>query len=899
MHRPLRHSPWLLAVLPLFVSLSHAAHAAPPKLEPAVRSALRLGIANPRTARFIAPTPGIAPVMIQLDHLATQADLDALSAAGATLHSVDGHVLHYGRFVPANVGLAAATRIAALGSVQRVALAPLRSPHPIDHSAELIGLAAARGSRPALDLITGQNVVVADLDTNADIYHPQFFKADGGYYDWIDTNNNGVLDPGVDAIDLNADGKADAKETAKPIIAETLLTFYGSPVSGRDNAFNPSMDWLYLDDNANNARDYGAANGFDDTTPAFGEPLFVPDDANRNGKIDVGERVARLGTSKFRKVFVHVQQGALGTKHVYERGIDLSTLKADYTGGAMGYSDTLHASGVLSIVAGDVALPSRRWVGIAPDADLLLGFEVAQDSSQSITWALSEKPDVMLHETAGWTGEALDGSDVYSVAVDDSVVNDNVTHTCPLGNTGGARKHAHLPVATGADTALAVTIPPGSSPGSLYYVQMSFNFRGAGIGKVVLKEPSGQAHAVTGAQQYSYLSTGAYLIVDRKQTSRGTDFIDVLLYADPSQTPFTAIPDGTWSVEMTGDPAKDITLDAYISDNESGWGLGAAFDETVATDQSTVGIPAVADHCIAVGAHTGHAATAAESWWGYPEGPGELRGYSGQGPRIDGVQKPDITAPDNPWSAAPSGVAYSGGADVPHGAMWPMGGTSGATPHVTGVAALLAMAAIKGDEARTAIRDGAIVDAITGAVPNTKYGYGRLSAAGALTVEAAGKAPTLSLTAEPAVVAVDQTAYIQPTIDDPDGDKKGMEIKWDEGYNGTWDSPYGPVQPYVVKLTKPGRYPYKARVRDTQGRIADAVAWLEVVEQLPQDAGVDADMDAAADGEPVLPPNLGTPSGSSNDGCGCAIPGNGTRTAFPLAIAALGAALLIRRRRSS
>src|SRR5438552_1220582 len=65
--------------------------------------------------------------------------------------------------------------------------------------------------------LTGKGVVIGDVDSGVDIFHPMFFFADGGEFDWIDTDNDGVFTPGIDAIDLNKDGKQDASETLRYI----------------------------------------------------------------------------------------------------------------------------------------------------------------------------------------------------------------------------------------------------------------------------------------------------------------------------------------------------------------------------------------------------------------------------------------------------------------------------------------------------------------------------------------------------------------------------------------------------------------------------------------------------------------------------------------------------------
>ncbi len=875
------------------LTLATAADAQDRRVDPSVMRAMTTGIVGPRSLQMGPLQPGKAPVLLELTAPASTASLKDLVAHGVQLRSAQGKPLSYDRFVPAVLDAKALQAVLASPHVRRVRSSPAATGLlPLDHSAALMGLAGARGSRPALDLLTGEGMVVADLDSNADVFHPQFFRADAGWFDWIDVNGNGVFEPGVDAVDLDRDGEAGAAETATWIKARTLLLHYGDEVPARDDAFDPAIDWVYLDQNDNGQRDYGAANGFDDGVPAFGEPLFVPDDVNRNGRIDVGERVARLGTSKFKKVYVHIEYYA-EVDRVFERGVDMSSHVQDFTGGAYGYSDALHGTGVLSIVAGDVPLVGRRWVGIAPDADLLLGFEIAQESAKTLTWALGEKPDVMLHEIATWTGEPMDGSDAYSSMVDTSVQADKTTHTCPTGNLGGSRKHAFLQVGPGATVTADLDVPAIGAR----YVQAALNIRGGSSVSIVLHEPGGTTYDITDGPSYGNLSTGALYYVGNRTSDRGTSYWDTLLYEHEAGKP---VPTGIWQVQVTNEGTAPVTVDAYAFDEVSGWGVGAAWDPSIATDASTAGIPSVSDHCIAVGAHAGHVMSSATPWFNQPGAQGEVRDYSGRGPRIDGVQKPDVLAPDNPWSAAPNDVDYDGDV-IPYGAVWPFGGTSGATPHVTGVAALMAQAGLRGLDAREALRSSAARDGTTGAVPNMEYGWGRVDAAAALGAFAAGHAPEVQLAASATLVTTGESVTLTVTATDPDGTASDLEAKWDDGYDGTWDVAYGPLAPRAVSYDAAGHYPTKVRVRDAQGRIDEAVVWVEVTDDpvVTPDGGVDAGAggSAGSGGSDAAPPSPSGKPSSSDDGCGCRAPGQrGTGAPVALIIAA-GALVLLRRRR--
>jgi len=808
--------------------------------------------------------------VLVLDRNATPAILKKITDTGAVLHTANGSPIYYRRFVPVQVNQASLAKLATVAEAERIALMPQKSPLPMDHIADLIGLESARGSRPAIDRLTGKGVVVADLDSNAEVFHPQFFRGDAGYFDWIDVNGNGVLDPGVDAIDLDGDGVAGPDEIAV-LLRQQTYSSWGGVVDARSSGFDPSIDWLYLDTNKNGRRDYGSANGFDDSVPAFGEPLFVPDDVNRNGRIDVGERLVRLGSSKFRKVYVDLNP-YVKFKHIFERGVDLSSHKNNFSETDLyGMDEALHGTAVLSIIAGDVPLVGRRWVGIAPDVELVLGYEVSAGSS--LAWVLDQLPDVVLYEMAGWTGTPLDGSDVMSSMLDESAVKDSVAHSCPVGNTGGSRKHAQLSVPAGAVRTLTVQVPNKG----ISYVDVSLNIRGANAVTVRVRDPYGSWNDADKSGGSSLSFSKGNMWITRQTTSRGTLFHEIILWTQD----YSPLPTGDWTIEITGNSTNAAYVNAYVMDEVSSWGVGAAFPAGVADDSRTIGVPAVADHCIAVGAHTGHPYTSSQPWFnlGY-ESAGEVRGYSGRGPRIDGVQKPDIVAPDNPFAAAP----YVPG-ENDYGAVRPFGGTSGAGPHVTGVTALLAEAGIRGNAATLAIRNGAIRDTKTGSVPNYDYGWGRLSAAGAFGVQASGSTPYLELTAIPAIARPGESVELVPVASDSGGGS--LELRWDDGYDGDWDTDYGPVVKRVV--TKQGALDeaFKARVRNSSGRIAEAVVWISAI-PTDQDGGTDSGPDGDHSGDPGSgdeDPSNGL--GDTRDGnavsCGCRVVGARHRGSWAVA----------------
>jgi hypothetical protein len=793
-------------------------------IDPAIERALATGLAGPTNRRVQAPLAHEAQVVLTLREAPSAEVLDAVERAGVRLDRVGGVVAIVGRVVSARIDARALARLSSLAAVERVSLAPTTF-LPLDSSGAQLSLEGAWGARrDAEDGVTGKGIVVADLDSNADVFHPHFFRGDGGYFDWIDVDGDGVFTPGKDGIDLDRDGALGGREAALVLRAETMDTFRAEVLPARAPGFDPAIDWLYLDENQNGQRDFGKAAGFDDSTPAFGEPLFVPDDVNRNGKLDVGERVVRLGTSKFRKVYVHLDYPRRVDVE-YVRGRNLTEHKNNFTSGVYGFSDALHGTATLSVVAGDVPLVGRRWVGVAPDAELLLSFELntsAAASTRGLAWAVREKADVFLHEMTQWVSVPLDGSDPFSAIVDETTRTARAVHTCPAGNQGGSRKHARLVVPKGAQRSLPLDVPrdvQGSPVTSVYVTvharggrRLSFTVRPPGEAPFVV---TAEDETVTGA-----FGAGARYYVTVETTSRGTQVVSAVFYTETADQP---VPSGAWAFDVSGDPDEAATIDGYVSDNVSGFALGAGWVAPFASDDRTIGWPATADLCITVGAHTNHAATPETPWFRYPGAPLTVRDYSSRGPRIDGVQKPDVTAPDNPWAALPNDAVYAYGPGKHlHGAFGPYGGTSGAAPHVTGTAALLAQVGVRGEAAREAIRAGATVDAITGEVPNADYGFGRVNAARALGGVEAASLPTIVLVPRAKAARPGEGVVIDVDARDPAGGP--VEVRWDDGYDGTWDTPYAPPASFTLTRGEPGRAAVKARVRTASGRVAEAIA---------------------------------------------------------------------------
>lgn len=155
----------------------------------------------------------------------------------------------------------------------------------------------------------------------------------------------------------------------------------------------------------------------------------------------------------------------------------------------------------------------------------------------------------------------------------------------------------------------------------------------------------------------------------------------------------------------------------------------------------TVVAPASADSVFAVGAFnsrsTWTAYNSSSHSFGYTLD--DLSPFSSRGPRVDGVLKPDITAPGSvlvsirdrdmyqiadDYFIDNDGIIPGGNADY-----LIMQGTSMASPAAAGAAALLLQkfGSITPIQAYSAMKNNAASDSYTGSVPNNTWGYGKLN----------------------------------------------------------------------------------------------------------------------------------------------------------------------------
>ncbi len=298
--------------------------------------------------------------------------------------------------------------------------------------------------------LDGRGTVIGDLDSDVYVFHPAFFRADGGYHAFIDVDGDGVLTLDVDGVDLDEDGTVAPNEVLHRVKQGTLDYYTNKKEDWAEVA--PNRDVLYLDANGNGKRDFGAS--FPESTPGYGEPMFVLDDADGDGVLRTTEKLARLGTSKIRGVFADKP---------YLRGDAKNPLSKYTVEGESGdelFEIAGHGTATTGVLVGGQGV-GRPLQGVAPGAEVLVARTGRENILEGMQWLVDRGANVLLTEYAPWVAVSLDGSSELETFLDAARAKGILT-VSPAGNLGGSNKHVTLSLKPGATSSRSR--PTTSSP---------------------------------------------------------------------------------------------------------------------------------------------------------------------------------------------------------------------------------------------------------------------------------------------------------------------------------------------------------------------------------------------------------------------------------------------------
>jgi minor extracellular serine protease Vpr len=471
-----------------------------------------------------------------------------------------------------------------------------------------------------------------------------------------------------------------------------------------------------------------------------------------------------------------------------------------------------HGTHVAGIAAGNGRTRNgNTFMGMAPDADLVIVKAGNGTFSQTnivdgvnyifrVASALN-KPAVVNLSLGGHNG-AHDGSSSYEQSLTNMLAPGHLI-TVANGNEGGDRIHVGydavgVSYATGISTYWDVQKDVSSAlidvwySGSLRAGLVANVKSGSDLVPVFTTGGIVNGNGFDRTRVTAAGTTVGFVTAASEVTSGGSEHLIILV--DNNSDSSVDLSQVTWEFFTFGSGHIDAwtpSNGAFSNFQDLGSGyLAGDFD-------MTVGLPATGSNMIAVGSYTTKVQWIDVDGKGRtyktPNPLGQISAFSSMGPTRDGRRRPIVSAPGEAIASTLSKDKDITGADVRPfavngGSYLIEQGTSQATPHVTGVVALMLQARPTLDvtEAYTVLRGKARRDSFTGSSANNVYGDGKADAV-AYVAEVAGSA------VQPTVCTVNGTTLCLAgnrfavstqwrTVDGQQGSGQAVALSADTGY---------------------------------------------------------------------------------------------------------------------
>jgi subtilisin family serine protease len=400
-----------------------------------------------------------------------------------------------------------------------------------------------------------------------------------------------------------------------------------------------------------------------------------------------------------------------------------------------------HNTHVCGIIAGNGAsMTNCKYAGMAPKAGILVvktdfyssDIIDAMDWADSIATALG-KP-LVINLSLGSVLSAHDGTEDDELAIDEISAKAGRVFTVSAGNSGEDYCHVSGTMAANDSATITFTVPSYSAnsgtENDYVYIDAWMNDSSNVTG--FIQSPNKKTVKTTeGSWNYNTSSDGFLELDNYVGTNNGKREISAYII-DYNGAP--APKSGTWTMRLYNRTSKSVPYHAWF---ESYLGTSESIvSVTNGNNNYVVSSPGNAASAITAAAYASRwfwpAADGIIHYWDASFNADNVTTFSGGGPRVDNVQKPDIAAPGlEIISAFPGNLSISENSSsvTPDKKHQVMAGTSMAAPCVAGSCALLLQQspALTASEIKNLITSTADTDSYTGAaLPHYKWGYGKL-----------------------------------------------------------------------------------------------------------------------------------------------------------------------------
>jgi len=424
-----------------------------------------------------------------------------------------------------------------------------------------------------------------------------------------------------------------------------------------------------------------------------------------------------------------------------------------------------HGSHVAGTAAGNGrhtgnGVAAGTFAGVAPEADLLVvrvfdstgTFCDACDLTAASVFIdqfakAAGKPWVGNMSLGDPVGGAHDGTSPDELAID-ALVGPGRTGAqmaIAAGNEGRSSRHSHWEgtLATGQTFTntflLDASTPTTGSDNDFLWLDLWYE--GVDDATVEIRTPGNETViAALGADSGIVCTSSGAVQIDATNApdpENGDNEVLVQIWDSASCSPVSAPASGLWTIRIVTNSvggAAGGTFDLWNSaDTPRAAGAGDYVDFSTFSPGKMVSVPGTSRNALTAGSIVGK-----NSWINAAQvlftastsaTVGSLSAFSSAGPTRDGRIKPDIAAPGEYVASSRSGSAgYNSQFVERDGVHANKSGTSMATPHVAGSVALLygIDPALDGAQVKAALQRAARSDLQTGAVPNNRYGAGKL-----------------------------------------------------------------------------------------------------------------------------------------------------------------------------
>ncbi|MCF6270570.1 MAG: S8 family serine peptidase [Melioribacteraceae bacterium] len=391
-----------------------------------------------------------------------------------------------------------------------------------------------------------------------------------------------------------------------------------------------------------------------------------------------------------------------------------------------------HGTHVAGSAAGNASsLSTNKYEGIAYKADIVFvkagnGSFPTTNTVDALEYAQkisdTEGKPVVVNMSLGGHANAHDGTSELDVAVDNFTSSrSGRVAVISAGNEGNSAIHITGTTASSASSNITISVPSYTANAGTGddYLYLDLWWNNADNVTASVTSPNSHSHSQISnshgigitADGYIYISN--YVDASHTNGDRRNYF---KIYDGISSNPPAQ---GNWIFTVTNNSASTMTYHAWLFSSSMGASL------TGGDTDYLVGSPGVASSALTVGSYVSRWMWSNNSGSGYlygsPDRTDNISDFSSIGPRRDGIQKPDITAPGQGIFSSTS-IDYTPTATriAPGSKHHMTQGTSMSSPICAGAVALMLdySSSLTAAQIKAYITGNADTDSFTGTVPN-------------------------------------------------------------------------------------------------------------------------------------------------------------------------------------